>query len=430
MKLSFFFIAVILFISCDTRESDLAFKINFSCEFIDDNNIRFINESEGDYYSMFWDFGNGESVVTMDKMESFEIYYPEAGEYDVELKVRDNSGNEKTLVETINISNTDLLLSFSAEIDPSNLNYVNLENTTVGEFDSSIWIYRNKQLKNEINTKAYFPFKGTHEVELQIFKNNKSFPIKQSVEIVHDDPSYIDVLSLVWSDEFDGQVVSADNWTFETGSSGWGNNELQNYTAGNNAEIIDGKLIITARKVNDNTAVGSYTSSRMISRDKQEFTYGRMEIRAKLPSGTGIWPAIWMLGSNLSEVGWPACGELDIMEYVGYQPDIIHVNVHTNAGYGINGDGSSKVLESCEEEFHNYGLIWTENDLTFYIDTPDNITHVYNPTIKNTDNWPFNDPQFFILNIAIGGNWGGVEGVDNGIFAQTLEVDYVRVYQE
>ncbi|MCK5686161.1 glycoside hydrolase family 16 protein, partial [bacterium] len=121
---------------------------------------------------------------------------------------------------------------------------------------------------------------------------------------------------------------------------------------------------------------------------------------------------------------------IDIMEYVGYQPNIVHANVHMNAGYGANGVGTSKVLTSCEEAFHLYGLIWTEKELIFYIDNPKNITHTYSPAIKTLDNWPFDQSQFLILNIAVGGNWGGVEGVDNSIFPQTLEIDYVRVYQE
>ena len=169
MKLLYFFIVVILLLSCDKKESDLAFEVDFSYEFMDDNSVRFINETEGDYYSMFWDFGNGESAVSMDKTESFEIYYPEAGEYVVELKVRDNGGNEKVIVKTVSISNTDLLLSFSAEIDPSKPNLVNLENTSSGEYDSSKWLYRDKEIENELNAVAYFPFAGTYTIELQIF---------------------------------------------------------------------------------------------------------------------------------------------------------------------------------------------------------------------------------------------------------------------
>jgi beta-glucanase (GH16 family) len=193
--------------------------------------------------------------------------------------------------------------------------------------------------------------------------------------------------------------------------------------------VKDGVLILTAKKINDNTTVGSYTSTRMKTQGKKEFTYGKMEIRAKLPSGRGIWPAIWMLGGNISSVSWPACGEIDIMEYVGYDPNTIHATVHTTSGSGGNGNGSSKTLETAEEEFHIYGLTWTEKEMVFYTDTPENITHTYSPSTKTDDNWPFNKPQFFILNVAVGGNWGGAQGIDNSIFPQSMEIDYVRVYQ-
>lgn len=235
---------------------------------------------------------------------------------------------------------------------------------------------------------------------------------------------------LVWSDEFDGTSVNMDFWTFETGAGGWGNNELQNYTNGDNAEVVDGNLIITARKVNDNTQPGSYTSTRMITKGKQEFEYGRMEIRANLPEGTGIWPAIWMLGGNINTVGWPACGEIDIMEYVGYNPNVVHSTVHTPSGYGGGGNGNSIIVETCEEEFHVYGLIWTADEMIFYVDTPDNVVHIYSPEVKTAANWPFDQTAFFILNIAVGGNWGGAQGIDNSIFPQTMEIDYVRVFQE
>jgi len=205
---------------------------------------------------------------------------------------------------------------------------------------------------------------------------------------------------------------------------------LQNYTDGENAEIVDGKLVITAKLVDGNYQPGSYTSTRLKSQGKKEFQYGRMEINAKLPSGTGIWPAIWMLGANFSSAGWPACGEMDIMEYVGYEPNTVFATVHTPDGYGGGANGNSITVETCEEAFHLYGLDWSADSLTFWVDTPENIIHVYSPEIKTSENWPFNQPSFFILNVAVGGSWGGAQGIDNSIFPQSMEVDYVRVYQK
>ena len=421
-------VVVMLSLSCK-KEEKIGFTADFNYEFIDENNIRFTNTSEGEYYSVDWDFGNGETAETTDRSKTYTIYYPQSGNYNVTISVLDYTGNKQSETKTVTISKDDLVLSFTATINPAQPNYVNLENTSIGNYDSFKWIYRNKEIENETNVVAYFPFSGSYDIEMQVKRGSETFSETKKVNISSDDPDYISSFTLTWADEFDGTEVNSSNWTFETGASGWGNNELQNYTNGDNVEVKDGNLIITAKKVNDNQTVGSYTSTRMITMNKQEFLYGRMEIRAKLPSGRGIWPAIWMLGANFKTAGWPACGEIDIMEYVGYQPNTIHATVHTPAGYGGNGDGSSKTLATAEEEFHVYGLIWTEKEIIFYTDTPENVTHRYAPANKTVENWPFNKPQFFIFNIAVGGNWGGAQGIDDNIFPQSMEIDYVRVYQ-
>lgn len=430
LKMIFVCFGILLQISCSSDDSDSVMSANFTFDYIDDNHVEFINDSEGEYYSLEWDFGRGETPLnSTDKNKSYTIYYPVGGDYNVTLSTFGYTGEKKLVSKTISISKTDFEILFTAEIDPTNPNNILLENTTIGNYDSFKWIYRGMEVANEENTIAYFPKSGQYEIELIVTVGNDTFSAKQTISITQDDPNYVENMTLVWSDEFDGSSVNTDCWTFETGAGGWGNNELQNYTNGDNAEVTDGKLIITARKVNDNKVAGSYTSTRMISKGKKEFTYGRYEIRAKLPSGTGIWPAIWMLGSNINTAGWPACGEIDIMEYVGYQPDVIHATVHTTAGSGSNGDGSSKSLTTAEEEFHIYGLIWSETEMVFYTDTPDNVTHTYAPSTKTASNWPFDEAQFFILNVAVGGNWGGVQGIDNSIFPQSMEIDYVRVYQ-
>ncbi len=327
---------------------------------------------------------------------------------------------------------------FEYAVSNDNPNIIEFTNTSDGEYLYLQWDYGkdegvgSKESDKTSVRSIYYPLKGSYEVTLVVWGslNNSSDTkkITKTITINQDDPDYIEPQGLIWSDEFDGSSIDLNNWTFETGSGGWGNQELQYYTNGENAAIEGGKLIITAKKVNDNKTEGAYTSSRMVTLGKQEFTYGRIEVRAKLPSGTGIWPAIWMLGSNITSVGWPACGEIDIMEYVGYDPNIVHSTVHTPTGYAGDGDGSWMTLETAEEDFHIYGLIWSESSLTFYVDTPDNVVHVYAPVVKNSSNWPFDKPCFFILNIAVGGTWGGAQGIDNAIFPQTMEVDYVRVY--
>ena len=423
-------IAILLtFLGCGKSDSAASFKADFSYEMTDGNHVQFTNKSEGEYYSLIWDFGNGMSDTTTDKKQTYQIYYPEAGDFEASLRIMDFTGNSKIVTKTITIASTDLVLSFTADIEPATPNYVKLKNTTTGEYDSFKWLFRTEEIENETEYTVYFPFSGSYVIELKVFKNGSSYSLKKTIAISQNDPNYIPNLTLTWADEFDGSSVNTNFWTFETGSTGWGNNELQNYTTQNTA-IVDGKLVITAKKINENTSVGSYTSSRLVSKGKKEFKYGKIEIRAKLPSGTGIWPAIWMMGGNISSVGWPACGEMDIMEYVGYEPNTIYSTVHTTAGSGGSASGNSITVNSCEEDFHIYGLIWTEEKLTFYVDLPENVVHTYSPAVKTAENWPFNQPCFFLLNVAVGGNWGGAQGIDNSIFPQSMEIDYVHVYQE
>ena len=254
-------------------------------------------------------------------------------------------------------------------------------------------------------------------------------------EVAQETPTEIDwnKAELVWNDEFEGEEIDTTKWKFETGAHGWGNNEWQNYTAGPNSTVRDGILRITAEKVGEGQKAGDYTSSRMNS--KESFTYGRMEVRAKVPDlkGKGVWPAAWMLGENIGEVGWPDCGEIDIMEYVSFAPNEIHFSIHSKANNHVQGTQITSgplPLETVEEEFHNYGIMWTEDYLKFYLDHVDSVKLTFNkPANPTQENWPFDKPFYFLLNLAVGGNWGGAQGVDDSIFPSTMEVDYVRVYQ-
>lgn len=428
-SLVLFIIAMGFLLNACDEDIDQSFIAEFSYEFITENQVQFTNQSKGEYYSLSWDFGNGETESTIEKSKTYQVYYNDKGDYTVTLIVLDYGGTVKTATQVVSIQNTDLSVSFTIEEDGSDSNNIQVKNTTVGGFDSFKWIYRNREIVDEMNPLIYFPFAGSFDIELQVIKGDNTYSRKEAVVIMHDDPDYLNNFTLVWSDEFDGPEIDNQNWTFETGSNGWGNNELQKYTNGDNVSIEDGILKITTEKLDNNTTVGSYTSTRINTLGKQEFTYGRMEIRANLPEGRGIWPAIWMLGTNLNPIGWPACGEIDILEYVGYEPNTIHSTVHTTSGSGVDGNGSSRTLNTAEEDFHIYGVLWTEKELVFYVDELNNVTHTYAPVSKNDENWPFDQPQFFILNVAVGGNWGGALGVDNSIFPQTMEVDYVRVFQ-
>ena len=435
LLLSILFASVLL--SCQKSDDEETYTPDFTfTENVNDaNKIVFSNTSTGSYLFMQWDFGNGDvSEKQRANTNDQTVFYSEKGDYKVQLTLwglNNELSNNKIATKTISIEQDVFVADFTYLIDNSKPNFVTLNNTTTGVYDHISWKYNDLEIKgdNIDQTEIYLHKAGIYDVELHVYKGDSEKILTKQITIAQDDPDYLDNMALVWSDEFDDTNINTDNWTFETGASGWGNNEFQNYTNGDNADIVDGKLVITAEKVNENTTTGSYTSTRIISKGKQSFTYGRMEIRAKLPSGRGIWPAIWMLGENISTVSWPACGEIDIMEYVGYEPDVVHATVHTTSGSGANGDGSSVTLSTAEEDFHVYGLLWDANEMVFYIDTPENVTHTYAPSNKTAANWPFDKPQFFILNIAVGGNWGGAQGIDNTIFPQTMEVDYVRVYQ-
>ena len=238
--------------------------------------------------------------------------------------------------------------------------------------------------------------------------------------------------ALAWSDEFaiDGLPDPA-KWAHDTGMNkqGWHNREQQYYSGprAENAEVRDGKLVITARKEQRPTAPDwsgqGYTSARLLTAGKAQWTYGYFEIRAKLPCGKGTWPAIWMLNSAIV---WPAGGELDIMEQVGKEPSKVFSTVHTAAGSGGNGSGAAtQVLNACSV-FHTYQMDWTAQQIRFGIDGKTHFTYTNAGTGKNQ--WPFEAPQFLVLNIAIGGDLGGA--IDDSIFPVRMEIDHVRVYQQ
>lgn len=235
-------------------------------------------------------------------------------------------------------------------------------------------------------------------------------------------------MTLVWQDEFNGSQIDPDSWTHELGNSGWGNNELQNYTASSaNSYLSDGKLIIEARE--ENSGGSQYSSARIITAGKREFAFGRIDIRAKLPEGQGIWPAIWMLGANFFTNGWPSCGEVDIMELVGHEPGIVHGTAHwgPQGSPSINnGNAYSLGGPKFSEAFHVFTIIWESNRLRWYVD--DNLFFTLTQSEVGSP-YPFNDAFFFILNIAVGGNWPGSPDAST-VFPQRMFIDYIRVFQE
>ncbi|MDD3712690.1 MAG: family 16 glycosylhydrolase [Candidatus Izemoplasmatales bacterium] len=247
----------------------------------------------------------------------------------------------------------------------------------------------------------------------------------------------IDDWQPVWCDEFDVDgLVDSTKWTYDVGGGGWGNQELQYYTEADldNARVSDGNLYITALK--ETVGSNSYTSARLVSKYRGDWQYGRIQIRAKMPSGRGLWTALWMLPTDWRYGGWPDSGEIDIMEYVGYDDDRIFGTIHTGAYNHSLGTqiGFNKVITGAETEFHLYEMIWEPGKIDLYIDGFKFAYFGYNPNsnidIANSDAWPFDQRFHLIMNIAVGGTWGGSQGVDDTIFPQSMVVDYVRVYQK
>lgn len=232
---------------------------------------------------------------------------------------------------------------------------------------------------------------------------------------------------LVWSDEFDGEKIDTQNWTYDIGAGGWGNGEAEYYTdRSENARIENGLLVIEARQEKYDSAY--YTSARLKTKGLQNFQYGRIEARLKVPAGKGMWPAFWMLGSTFDGTNWPDCGEIDIMEYIGKEPDLIMGTAHGPGYSGALGISKwNRQTFDIADDFHTYAIEWQEGQIDWYFDGT-----LYH-TVKRADvgerEWVFDQPFFIILNLAVGGQLAGPIGLDVTFPRQVL-VDYVRVFEK
>jgi beta-glucanase (GH16 family) len=285
-----------------------------------------------------------------------------------------------------------------------------------------------------------YPFSGTYDIKVIAYGNNTSETVEETevVEVIRvytgaTSPESYDGMTLVWQDEFSAESLNTSDWTFEigTGSNGWGNNELQYYRA-ENTSLVDGNLVITAK--NDGFSGRSYTSSRIITKDKQTFLYGRIDIRAVLPYGQGIWPALWMLGNNISDpnVGWPKCGEIDIMELVGggAKDKTVHGTAHWQdvAGYANYGGHVNLSTGIFADNYHVFSIVWDADFIIWYMDNVEFHRIDISPTDNPSRLDEFRAEQFLIFNVAVGGNWPGApDGTTK--FPQRMLVDYVRYFQ-
>jgi len=331
-----------------------------------------------------------------------------ASEKEVVVKWSTLEGSAKNSDDFIAVSGA--LLVFAPGETQKNIE-VQLVNDDILEFNDSFFI-----VVDQVTNATYTP----KETKVTITNDDSYTPELASDGYITPD-SYPGMTN-VWSDEFDGTALNLDWWTHELGAGGWGNNELQSYTnLEANSFVSEGKLKIVA--INN---YGNYTSARLVTKGKKEFTYGRIDIRAKMPYGQGIWPALWMLGGNISTIGWPKCGEIDIMEYLGHETNKVYGTLHyDDAGHQYKGGSYSlSGTQGYDDQFHVFTIIWQENTITWYVDY-NQYYELSPPTVKFD---AFTLPQFFIFNVAVGGNWPGPPDATT-LFPQTMTVDYVRVFQ-
>jgi beta-glucanase (GH16 family) len=267
------------------------------------------------------------------------------------------------------------------------------------------------------STEYVYTTEGTNPYTVKVTaKSSSDLYASKSISI-----SVNHVLAVVWSDEFntDG-APDPTKWGYDLGAGGWGNQELEYYTnRAENAVVAGGVLKITAIK--ENYMGSPYTSARMLTKDKYAFKYGKVEVKAKLPAGAGTWPAIWMLGSDISTVNWPACGEIDIMEHLGRDLNNIYATLHYPGHSGGNANGATKMIANATTEFHIYSLEWNAYNIKISVDGQQ--VH----SVANYSSIPFNHDFFIILNVAMGGGFPG--SVDPAFTSAAMEVDYVRVYK-
>ncbi len=276
------------------------------------------------------------------------------------------------------------------------------------------------QLSNPTNATL-----GAPQATATIFCDGTYLPVSDSGYVT---PLSYPGYTLTWNDEFNEDALDAASWNYETGGSGWGNNELENYTNSiENCFITQHKyLVIEAR--NEKAGDNNYTSARIQTMGKREFKYGRIDIRARLPYGQGLWPALWMLGSNINTAPWPLCGEIDMVEVLGNNVSKTYGTLHwedATTGHLQSGSHYTLVGDDFSKEFHVFTTIWTANKIEWYVDDVEYFL-ADQASITGTD--PFNNPFFFIFNVAVGGNWpGSPDGTT--VFPQRMIVDYVRVFQ-
>jgi hypothetical protein len=329
-----------------------------------------------------------------------------------------SSDGETTVMTPSNLIVSAVVVGTSAQNpdgDGSGLVNFSISANNASSYKISFGDGKTQSATRGLNAYTYTAF-GTYTYVVTIFAYNGANFVSSSVSIkINVAPTAI------WSDEFntDGQP-NTSRWGYDLGAGGWGNNESQYYTnRSDNVIVANGSLKIIAKK--ENYQGSNYTSARLLTKGKFSFKYGKVEIRAKLPSGGGVWPALWMLGDNISTLGWPVCGEIDIMEYAGNRIDKVTAALHYPGRSGGNPVVGNTTITNAETEFHIYSVDWRETHIKMYVDNQLFLS------FSNSSNVPFNQNFFLIFNCAVGGSYGGA--IDPNFVSSTFEIDYVRVYQ-
>ena len=341
---------------------------------------------------------------------SFKVTMIGANPGGVKVNYHTTDGTAKAGQDYVAVTNGELV--FAANETEKNIVITLINDTDYEDYETFSLI-----LSNPVNATIEF-----NQATATIF--NDDLPT-----LGYSTPTSYAGMQLAWADEFQGANLNSANWTHETGDGcpnicGWGNNELEFYQSQNTSIAQNEYLIIEAKK--ENAGNKNYTSSRIITKNKHNFKYGRVDIRAVLPKGQGIWPALWMLGKNIDNVGWPACGEIDIMEIVGHEPGKLHGTVHWdhNGSYASYGGSTSLSSGTFYDKFHVFSITWDDKFIRWYLDD----VKYHEIDISPAPLSEFQNEFFFIFNVAVGGNWPGSPNTST-IFPARMIVDYIRVFQ-
>lgn len=324
------------------------------------------------------------------------------------------------------ISNDDFQVSL---VEREKLNYISFQCiASTDKYDNIIWEFPSGKLVSGYpSVTAYFPYKGEYAVKVKVTKGLSSSEYTKTVFVRRDDPYVAKGEKLIWHDEFDDSVLDPSFWNLR--STSFQDNRWSDSDGKQNVAIADGVLKLFTCKEGEPQKVGSYISVSLNTQKMKEFTYGRIEFRAKLPANKNIRPTLSMLGNDIDESGWPACGEMSIANRITIDPKVVYSAVHTFSNYEYTQHADSVGVDTYDSEFHVYGILWTPDKIQFYVDSPSNTYYTYDPVVRNSKTWPFSKPFFLSLGLVMGGDRIGRQGVDNSSLSRDLFIDYIRVYQ-